>query len=260
MNIFLVIEETNFFHPEFLFEIVKTLKKTDKLVGAAVITKVPNSANLFNYLIKNWRKLFFREMFLLSSIKVLRSAKSIFNSTFKIPRLYTVKHVLEYHNVSFFSVENNINSTFVLETIRNTNPDIILNSGSLIFKEQLLSIPSKCVMNRHSSLLPSFGGLVPLFHALRLNQPLGATIHIMERKIDSGAILAQKSIKVEAGDTLFDLYNKPFIISAELAIKAVNKIRNNDLSQISNNFQPSYFSWPTDEDWTQFRKRKMKWI
>jgi len=260
MRIFFVIEETNFFQPEFLSGIVDEIKKIDKIVGAAVITKVPDSINMLKYLIANWNKLLLREIFMLCVLKIYKQAITLFRQITGGSPLYSVIRVLKRHKIPFFIVENDINSTPYLERIRNASPDLIINSGSLIFKKELLEIPKKCVINRHSSLLPSFGGILPLFHAIRMNQPLGVTAHMMVRKIDAGVILAQKEITIEDGDTLFDLYQKSYIVSIEILITAINNVRKNSFDQTKNNYKSSYYSWPTDNDWKQFRQRGIKWI
>jgi len=260
MRLFLVFEETQFFQPEFVFDLIKLLKNTDEIKGAAVITKVPDSANLSKYLKKNWSKFYFKEILLLVYYKYSRLLISSLRARLGTPPLYTIKHVLNYYDIDWFPVEYKINAKSVLKKIRDVKPDVIINSGSLIFGVELLKIPTKCVINRHSSLLPSFGGLWPVFHAVRLGGSIGVTAHIMARKIDAGLPLAQEKIDVKKLDTLFDIYKKTFNVSAKIVFKAIDKVRKNDFSSPVKKYQNSYFSWPTDEDWEQFRSKGMKWI
>ena len=260
MRIFIVFEEGTFFTPDFVNNLIKALKLKDKIVGGILITKVPESCDIERYIRKNWRKLYFSEILLLGIKKITRLSFSIFKSIKKSNSFYTVKDVLNHHKVDWFSVQNNINTELILRKIKKTNPDVIINSGSLIFRKKLLKIPKKGCLNRHSSLLPSFGGLWPVFHAVRLSEPIGVSAHMMEEKIDTGVVLTQKEILFKPGDTLYNLYEKTFNISSDLIIQALNKIRINDYNTLGSNYKNSYFSLPDENDWKQFRERGMRWI
>jgi len=260
MRIFLVFEEGTFFTPDFVNKLIISLNINDKIVGGILIAKVPESCDIERYIRKNWRKLYFNEILCLGYKKITRVLFSIFSSIKPSDRFYRVRDVFNYHNLDWFEIENNINTDTILNKIKKTSPDVIINSGSLIFGKKLLKTPQKCCLNRHSSLLPSFGGLWPIFHAVRLSEPIGVSAHMMAEKIDTGEILTQKEILLESGDTLYDLYEKTFIISSDLIIEALNKIRINDYSSPINNYKTSYFSWPDDDDWKQFRTKGGKWI
>ena len=64
--------------------------------------------------------------------------------------------------------------------------NIIISSNSLIFKKELLSIPKICTINRHSALLPSYGGLLPVFQSFIHGEKFtGVSIHYMNNKIEN---------------------------------------------------------------------------
>ena len=260
MRIFLVFEEGTFFTPDFVNRLIIDLNMNDRIVGGILITKVPESCDIERYIRKNWRKLYFSEILLLGFKKINRLLLSIFKSNKKSNSFYTVKDVLNHHKVDWFSVQNDINTEANLKKVEKTKPDIIINSGSLIFRKKLLKIPKKGCINRHSSLLPSFGGLWPVFHAVRLSEPIGVSAHLMAEKIDTGEVLSQKEILFKPADTLYDLYEKTFLISSDLIIEALNKIRKNDYDNLNSDYKPSYFSWPDENDWKQFREKGMRWI
>ena len=52
MNIFIVADETSFYHPDFLHELLK--KNNHNIVGAALVTKLPEKNSLERYLIKHF--------------------------------------------------------------------------------------------------------------------------------------------------------------------------------------------------------------
>ena len=128
----------------------------------------------------------------------------------------------------------------------------------LIFKEEILSIPKVCCINRHSSLLPSYAGLWPIFHAYINDEKfVGVSVHKMNNKIDSGDILHQEKIPIKKNDTIFSLYMKSFKISARAIILSIKHL---DKSISPQNSNDSYFSFPTNADWKVFRDKGGKFI
>ena len=176
-------------------------------------------------------------------------------------RFYSVKSVLKLFLINFIEVQNSINQKIYLDVIRKAMPDVIVSSNFLIFGEELLEIPSICCINRHSSLLPSYGGLWPVFQAYRAGEAFtGASVHIMGKKIDQGAVLTCRKIPIKKGVTLASLYEQAFDLSADILIEALDKIRNDDWSYQDESRIPSYYSFPRKEHWKQFREQGGRFI
>ena len=253
MRIVFVLDEIAFFHPQFLHRVLE--RCTDTVVGAAVVTKVSDRSNIDTYLKRHWYYLKFSEMFKLASRKfglVLRDKLPVRrNGTF-----YSVRSVLKHWNIDYIEVEYDINQSRHLNWIEKKDPDVIVSSNSLIFKERLLDLPRICCINRHSALLPSYGGLWPVFQAYRSGEPrTGASVHVMTKKIDAGAVLAQKATPIRSGQPLYDLYDKCFDLSVEVVIEALEKVKKNDFVPVSNGNNASYFSFPTKDHCKDFRRR-----
>lgn len=260
MNLFLIIDETRFYHPDFVADFLKKTK--DLVVGAGLVTKIPDKNRIENYLVKNWSYLTISEITKLFYRKRYLALKDLFSERAFDKPFYSVKSVLEFFKIDYFDVEYDINKRFYLDKIIEKKPDVIISSNSLIFKNEILKrIPRICCINRHSALLPSYGGLWPVFQAYRNGeQYTGVTVHTMEAKIDTGTVLAQKQIKIGDTDTVADLYEKCFAISADVIIEALEKIKNNDFSSCEEKTTPSYFSFPTKEHWIEFRAKGGKFI
>lgn len=60
------------------------------------------------------------------------------------------------------------------------------------------------------------------------NKPLGATVHLMTKKIDIGPIIERKKIIFHERDTSYDLYNKIIELQKKLIKKNIPKIINNN--------------------------------
>ena len=140
--------------------------------------------------------------------------------------------------------------------IAQARPDVIVSSNPMVFGEELLALPRRCCLNRHSALLPAYGGLWPVFHAFRRGETeVGVSASLMEPGIDKGTPLAQSVTPIEPGDTVWTLYRKTFAASAETMHRALDKVRAGDDAPVKNSREASYFSFPTAEDWGEFRSQ-----
>lgn len=249
MKIFLVLSETTFYQPEFIDDFLNSTK--DEIIGAAVVTKTGPKGDIEAYLINHF--------YYLKPYELIKLGFSVIKNAIN-PNKKTVRKVLRKHHINFFEVKYSINTPEIIHKIKQLIPDVIVSSNPLIFKEQFLSIPSICCINRHSALLPAYGGLWPVLQAVRAGEMYtGVTIHTMEKEIDKGIILSQK--KVETLDkSVSKLYEETFALSASALLEALDKIRNYNFSSIKNSETPSYFSFPTSEHWKEFRKRNKKFI
>lgn len=88
---------------------------------------------------------------------------------------------------------NRINSTEGLETLRATEPDLILSIRyGGILKDRAIAVPELGVLNLHSGLLPDFRGVMATFWAmLHRAEHIGTTLHyISDAGIDTGDVIA----------------------------------------------------------------------
>lgn len=255
MNILIVIDETSFYHPNFINDLTNKLSNHNIL--CALVTKIKKTSSIEKYLLKNINNLYFREIFLLVAKKTIFSILSFFNITFR-NNFYSVKSVLKTKKINYFNVEYDINKSSYINQISIFNPDVIISSCSVIFKSKLLSLPNIGTINRHSSLLPSYRGLWPVLNSIADNNKFsGVTIHLMNKEIDQGLILAQKKV-LNTNNNLSEIYKKCFSISSDLVVEAINNLLKK--KYLSNNFKSSYYSFPSHERFKLFRKNKGRFI
>ena len=77
-----------------------------------------------------------------------------------------------------------------------------------VIQEPLLSLPYCGWINTHPSLLPHNRGKHPNFWSIVEQAPYGVSIHMVDKGIDSGAVIAQKAIPYDWADTGATLYEK----------------------------------------------------
>ena len=71
------------------------------------------------------------------------------------------------------------------------------------------------IVNLHISLLPWNKGAHPVFWALFENTPLGVTIHEIDEGLDTGPIIAQKEVPIEADGLTFEDVHRQLIQEIE---------------------------------------------
>ena len=94
------------------------------------------------------------------------------------------------------------------ETLKNAGVDLVVLAGYLVAIPEMLvkEFPNK-IINVHPSLIPSFCGVG--YYGLKVHEAAlargvkvtGATVHFVDCGMDTGPIILQKAVEIEAGDT-----------------------------------------------------------
>lgn len=168
---------------------------------------------------------------------------------FIIPVNNNVKELCVSNNINYFETFD-LNDTGVSQLISNIHPDVIILAGSSIIKEHIFTLSKLYTINIHRSLLPKYAGLQAIFWALYHDESeIGATVHTVNKGIDTGDIIVQRKKIVTKKDDVETLTNWYYQIAPELIIEAleiISSYRNvNFIKQDKS--QRSYFSRPTEE-------------
>lgn len=121
--------------------------------------------------------------------------------------------------------------------ILDKKPDIIITAayGQIIPKE-ILDYPKYGCINVHGSLLPRLRGGAPIHHAIiNGDKEIGVTIMYMDKKMDSGDIISQRSITLDDNDVLDDVYQRISLLGRDLLIETLPSILNNTNNRIKQN-------------------------
>ena len=158
---------------------------------------------------------------------------------------------------------SNPNEEIFLQELELLKPDIIVSfSAPLIFKERLLNLAHLGCINLHCSYLPNFAGVMPSFWTLYKKQKTtGVTVHYMDSKIDNGKILGQKEVQISPDETIFSLILKTKEVGGEVMCDVLRNINSGNMVPKDNKPENgSYFSWPTIEDFKDFKNQGGKLI
>jgi methionyl-tRNA formyltransferase len=110
-----------------------------------------------------------------------------------------------------------------IEQLHNWKPGVIVVAAfGQILRPQVLDLPPQGCINVHASLLPRWRGAAPIRAAiLHGDSQTGITIMRMDAGIDTGPILSQRAIPIEAGDNAETLGEKLARIGADLLIETL---------------------------------------
>jgi hypothetical protein len=175
----------------------------------------------------------------------------------------------KYKNLIDLLSKNNICYEFIddpnsisLETkLLKLAPDIIFAALPQIIPNNILNIPKIGIFNKHSSLTPNYKGVYPVFwQMLKKESKMGITIHKMNKKIDQGEILIQKSYKLHLSNSLDKNYWILINKTSEVIIEAFDLLESNEYQLITPEEKGSYFSFPQRKDIKEFKSYGLKII
>ncbi|MBI4134590.1 MAG: methionyl-tRNA formyltransferase [Candidatus Sungbacteria bacterium] len=118
---------------------------------------------------------------------------------------------------------NSLNDERFIEKLYSYKSDIfVVVAYGKIIPATTLSVAKHGALNIHPSLLPKFRGPSPVESAILFGEKeTGASIMLMDEKMDHGPILLQKSIPIAKSDTRISLSQKLFRLGSELLVEAV---------------------------------------
>ena len=152
---------------------------------------------------------------------------------------------------------NAINDPVYVEQVRGLDPDIIAVCGASIFKQDMIRIPEKGVLNLHGGLSQHYRGLWTTDWALHNEEPeyIGATVHFVSEGIDDGDVVLQGRPDLTAGDDPKLLYAKVVKLGIKMMVRAIRNIENGDMRSypLSEKGKIYYNSMATD------RMKKRTW-
>lgn len=142
-----------------------------------------------------------------------------------------IKQLAKLHNIEVYQPKK-IKEEY--QKIIDLNPDIIITCAyGQIIPEVILNCPKYGCINVHGSLLPKLRGGAPIHHAI-INgfDETGITIMYMDKQMDAGDIISQKSIPILPDDNLDIVYEKMSNLGASLLIETLPSIINQTNSRI----------------------------
>ena len=131
--------------------------------------------------------------------------------------------VIKYSNRKIFEDR-------LLKLLKRNNVDLICLAGFMkILSGSFIKKFYKPILNIHPSLLPRYKGLNTHIRVIRNKDKYsGATVHIVNEKLDSGKIILQEKVKVLKSDSVRNLEKKILKIEHKIYPEAIIRFFTND--------------------------------
>ena len=161
----------------------------------------------------------------------------------KIVTYSPVKKAALNYNIPVLQPEK-ISGSEEMEKILEWNPDLIVTAAfGQFLPARLLKSPKFGAINVHASLLPKYRGGAPVHYALiKGEKETGISIIYMEKKMDAGDILAQRSLTITKQDDVGTLFERLSIMGRDLLIETIPLLLEGKLNPIPQNEEKITFS------------------
>ena len=131
-----------------------------------------------------------------------------------------------------------VSSPEFIDQLKVWRPDVCITAAfGQILSESFLAVPGRATINIHPSLLPAYRGATPVPAALLDGlTTTGVTLLFTVRKLDAGAVILQKSMAIDTGETAGRLTERLFAAGAALLPEALHLL-----------MDPAFAGIPQDE-------------
>lgn len=136
-----------------------------------------------------------------------------------------VKQFALEHDITIYQ-PNSLKDEKELDVLRALNPDlIIVIAYGKILPQAVLDIPKYGVINVHASLLPKYRGAAPVQRSIiDGEETTGVTIMQLDAGMDTGNIIAEKSVFITPHMTSEDLFDVLSNVGAKLLIDVLDDL------------------------------------
>ncbi len=158
-----------------------------------------------------------------------------------------------------FRVFERINSLACRKFLSAEEPDFLFSMFfNQILGKKALRIPGRACINLHPSWLPEYKGMSPILWMLAEDATEGgATIHVMNEKVDEGALIGRKRFPITGEDTFFSLYRKASHAGAGLLNEFLESGEVDEKSLIQTDPDTKYYAPMPKKTFTQVARKRV---
>ena len=170
-----------------------------------------------------------------SLIKYSKTKKSLIKIVLVVSDNFSAKglNYANKSNISNIVIKYSNRKSFedcLLKLLSRNNVDLICLAGFMkILSGKFIKKFHKTILNIHPSLLPKYKGLNTHNRAIQNKDKYsGATVHIVNDKLDSGKVILQEKVKILKSDSEKSLEKKVLKIEHKLYPRAIIKLLASD--------------------------------
>ncbi|NOQ26613.1 MAG: methionyl-tRNA formyltransferase [Bacteroidales bacterium] len=123
-----------------------------------------------------------------------------------------------------------------LDQLKELNADLQIVVAFKMLPEIVWNMPRLGTFNLHASLLPQYRGAAPINWAIiNGDNKTGVTTFFLKHKIDTGNVIIQEEIPIQNSDNAGIIHDKLMYKGADVVLKTVEEILNEDYKEINQN-------------------------
>jgi methionyl-tRNA formyltransferase len=145
-----------------------------------------------------------------------------------------------------------------IATVKAFEPDLFISIRfARIFREEIIKVPKKGILNLHSAILPAYRGIMGTLHNLKSGKDTyGCTLHyISSRGIDTGEIISIAQKPIDEKKSLLWHIVTLYPLGTTMLLKSIRELEKTDQLAFKeqNRAEGHYFSVPTEDDFRQLK-------
>ena len=151
----------------------------------------------------------------------------------------------------------NLKNKEFLDELKSLNANLQIIVAFRMLPKLVWAMPAYGTFNLHASLLPEYRGAAPINWAIiNRETKTGVTTFFIDEHIDTGEIIAQSEIEIEASETFGTLHDKLMDLGSDLVMHTLHLIEQDTIqTQVQSNSSaskeaPKLTSENTRIDWT----------
>jgi len=120
-----------------------------------------------------------------------------------------------------------------IEELKSLEADLFVVVAFRMLPEIVWQMPTKGTINLHASLLPQYRGAAPINHAIINGEKAsGVTTFFLKQEIDTGDVIFSSAVEIGDDETAGDLHDKLMNVGADLLVKTVKAIAENNYNEV----------------------------
>lgn len=176
-----------------------------------------------------------------------------------LPDLPPIKEMSTNHGFELKEYDF-INSGRFMAELRSYQPDILILAGCGVVNAMTISSASVGCINGHPALLPGARGVDVIEWNSIKGKQFGVTAHIVEEKVDAGAIVNSTIVTPKKAETLAGFKNRMTVLQAQEVVKAATDIANGTQKTRQNDVSQSELYFVTNRKERKDAKRKFEML
>ena len=143
-----------------------------------------------------------------------------------------VKKYTVSQNLNLLQPTNLKNEGFI-EELNNLKANLQIVVAFRMLPKVVWQMPEYGTFNLHASLLPNYRGAAPINWAIINGETkTGVSTFFIDDKIDTGDMILQENIQIEANENAGSLHDKLMVIGSQLVLKTVKLIKQGNVKTI----------------------------